>query len=85
MNPAPIAATLRARRVTGGAVQRAEGRRHRYRVGLKRYHRLHDVLLIPRGIAGAAFLRGRYECNLVAVKGFADARRALKRTLWRAT
>lgn len=70
--------TIKARRVSGGAVvtvERSDGRVRRYRVGLRRYNRLHDTLVCHFGLHGGSFLRHGFECGLREVQGLADARR----------
>lgn len=50
-------ATIKARRLTGGAVitiTRADGRVHHYRVGLRRYRRMADILMMVKGSSGWA-------------------------------
>lgn len=79
----PAPASIKARRVTGGAivtVQRADGRLHRYRVSLRRYNRLRDILVCHRGVGSGWFLRSGFECDLRVISGFADARRWVVRT-----
>jgi hypothetical protein len=71
---------IHARRTPDGAtvtVQRADGRKHSYRVSLRRYHRLCDVLNVHLGTSGGYYYWHRFGAILHEVQGFADARRWL--------
>ncbi|MDR1424281.1 MAG: hypothetical protein LBI92_06750 [Azoarcus sp.] len=73
-----IVANIKARRITGGAVvtvTRLDGRRHRYRVGLRRYNRLRDMLNVHLGTYGGYFSKNGFDVDLREAQGFADARR----------
>jgi hypothetical protein len=75
------AAQIKARRITGGAtirITRADGREHRYRVGLRRYRRLADILGVSRNVSGS-FTRHGFDVRLRSVAGLADSRRWLDR------
>jgi hypothetical protein len=74
-------ATLKARRLTGGAVitvTRADGRVHCHRVGLRRYNRLADVLAALPG-TGGAFGKNGFDATLRTVAGFAETRKWIQR------
>jgi hypothetical protein len=73
-------AKIYARRVPNGAVvtvRRADGRKHSYRVGLRRYHRLCDTLNVHLGASGGYYYWHRFGAVLHEVQGFVDARRWL--------
>ena len=73
--------TIKARRITGGAivtVSRADGRTHRHRVGLRRYSRLADILATVHGASGWT-MRSGFVFALRSARGFADARGWLER------
>ncbi len=74
--------TIKARRVSGGAVvtvARADGRIHRYQVGLCRYRALRGALTVHDGLAAGYFTHGGFECRLRDVAGMAAALRWVKR------
>ena len=78
MNPV---ATIKARRLTGGAVitvTRADGRSRQYRVGLRRYNRLADILAVTKGTSGWADRHG-YSVDLRSLAGLAESRRYMER------
>lgn len=69
--------TIKARRITGGAIvtiTRADGRVHRHRIGLRRYHRLLDTLTVHRGLYGGDFRRHGFACGMETVAGLAASR-----------
>ncbi|MDR1351468.1 MAG: hypothetical protein LBJ59_11980 [Zoogloeaceae bacterium] len=73
-----VIANVMGRRITGGAVVtiiRSDGRKRRYRVGLRRYNRLRDVLAAHLGTCGGDFRRSGFEVDLREVRGFSDARK----------
>lgn len=75
------AATIKARRITGGAIvtiTRSDGRIHRHKVGLRRYNRLRDTLACHLSIGGNKFMRNGFEGHFL-VAGLADSRRWVAR------
>lgn len=77
MNPATEAATIHARRITGGAivtVTRPDGRVRRHHVGLRRFNRLADTLVAHRAVAGGEFTRNGFDLALHNVEGLQEAR-----------
>lgn len=70
--------TIKARRVTGGAivtVARADGRTHRHQVSLRRYKALRGTLTVHQGLAGGYFTHNGFECRLRDVAGLAESSR----------
>jgi len=70
-----IAAEIKARRVTGGAIVRVQrnGCTHCYRISLRRYNRLKDTLVVHPG-AGSEFRRSGFEKRLQTVDGLRESR-----------
>lgn len=74
--------TIKARRVKGGAVvtvQRADGRTHRYQVGLRRYRVLRGILTVHDGVVAGYFQHNGFECRLRGVSGMDASRRWVER------
>ena len=82
-NPAerPVVATISARRITGGAIVTVTRGDHvrRYRVGLRRYNRLADILTCHLGTWGGVFTTQKIETVLISVEGLTEARRWAQR------
>jgi len=71
--------TIKARRVSGGAVvtvARADGRTHRHQVSLRRYRALRGALTVHEG---GNFTHNGFECRLRDVAGMAASLRWVKR------
>ncbi|MBK1683416.1 hypothetical protein [Rhodoferax fermentans] len=82
MTAAALQDTIKARRVTGGAVVtvvRADGRTHRHQVSLRRYRALRGALTVHDGLAGGNFTHNGFECRLRDVAGMAASLRWVKR------
>lgn len=80
--PTHVQATIKARRVPGGAVVRvirSDGRDHRHQVGLRRYRALHATLVAHGGTSGGWFTRNGFEVRLKDVSGLDESRQWVKR------
>lgn len=81
MEKMDVMAEIRARRVKGGAIVRVirNGCEHRYRVGLRRYNRLQDTLVVHENTAGGAFTGHGFEARLLDVAGLRESREWVQR------
>lgn len=79
---AHVQATIKARRVRGGAVVRVvrdDGRENSYRVGLRRYRALNATLVAHDGTLGGWFTSNGFEARLKDVTGLDKSRQWVKR------